>query len=145
MVRGTFSPARAWRPAVVARLARTLGLVFNHLCQTLPSVPTVTDDQPEYSISEFVLCGLFLGGAICFFIYAGYSFYNEQTYDAMEGTGLGLLLLGGSTDPKKYLIDCVTFPATLIESSGRDTSLTILAALLGTGLWLAGLAGNWFF
>ncbi len=25
MVRGTFSPARAWRPAVVARLARTLG------------------------------------------------------------------------------------------------------------------------
>ena len=24
-VRGTFSPARAWRPAVVARLARTLG------------------------------------------------------------------------------------------------------------------------
>ena len=27
MVRGTFSPARAWRPAVVARLARTLGLI----------------------------------------------------------------------------------------------------------------------
>ena len=26
MVRGTFSPARAWRPAVVARLARTLGV-----------------------------------------------------------------------------------------------------------------------
>ena len=25
-VRGTFSPARAWRPAVVARLARTLGV-----------------------------------------------------------------------------------------------------------------------
>ena len=25
MVRGTFSPARAWRPAVVVRLARTLG------------------------------------------------------------------------------------------------------------------------
>ena len=26
MVRGTFSPARAWRPAVVARLAQTLGV-----------------------------------------------------------------------------------------------------------------------
>ncbi|CAD5374413.1 hypothetical protein RA210_U580001 [Rubrivivax sp. A210] len=26
MVLCTFSPARAWRPAVVARLARTLGL-----------------------------------------------------------------------------------------------------------------------
>ncbi|CAD5373562.1 hypothetical protein RA210_U360002 [Rubrivivax sp. A210] len=25
MVRGTFSPARAWRPTVGARLARTLG------------------------------------------------------------------------------------------------------------------------
>ena len=30
-VRGTFSPARAWRPAVVARLARTLGVT-----KTLP-------------------------------------------------------------------------------------------------------------
>jgi hypothetical protein len=28
-VRGTFSPARAWRPAVVARLARTLGVMFS--------------------------------------------------------------------------------------------------------------------
>jgi len=27
VVRGTFSPARAWRPAVVARLARTLGIM----------------------------------------------------------------------------------------------------------------------
>ena len=29
MVHGTFSPARAWRPAVVARLARTLGPMLN--------------------------------------------------------------------------------------------------------------------
>ncbi len=28
-VRGTFSPARAWRPAAVARLARTLGVKSN--------------------------------------------------------------------------------------------------------------------
>ena len=28
MVRGTFSPARAWRPAVGARLARTLGIAM---------------------------------------------------------------------------------------------------------------------
>ena len=34
MVRGTFSPARAWRPAVVARLARTLG-VTNRMRRTL--------------------------------------------------------------------------------------------------------------
>ena len=31
--RGTFSPARAWRPAVVARLARTLGSAGNILRQ----------------------------------------------------------------------------------------------------------------
>ena len=30
-VRGTFSPARAWRPAAVARLAQTLGIT-----KTLP-------------------------------------------------------------------------------------------------------------
>ena len=30
MVRCTFSPARAWRPAVVAPLARTLGLMSEH-------------------------------------------------------------------------------------------------------------------
>ena len=36
MVRCTFSPARAWRPAVVARLARTLG-VTEHM-----SLPTTT-------------------------------------------------------------------------------------------------------
>jgi hypothetical protein len=30
-VRGTFSPARAWRPAVVARLARTLGITLNNV------------------------------------------------------------------------------------------------------------------
>ena len=42
MVRGTFSPARAWRPAVVARLARTLGVAIHsramqtryHYCST---------------------------------------------------------------------------------------------------------------
>jgi hypothetical protein len=31
VVRGTFSPARAWRPAVVSRLARTLGLAWRTL------------------------------------------------------------------------------------------------------------------
>ena len=46
MVRGTFSPSRRWRPAVVARLARTLGLTERvyfftsfqvNLQQTMPS------------------------------------------------------------------------------------------------------------
>ena len=38
-VRGTFSPARAWRPAVVARLARTLG-------HTLAAAPLQGHEQP---------------------------------------------------------------------------------------------------
>ena len=38
-VRGTFSPARAWRPAVVARLARTLGRIANTLAGQLATSP----------------------------------------------------------------------------------------------------------
>ena len=34
-VRGTFSPARAWRPAVVTRLARTLGLRTHPLLSSM--------------------------------------------------------------------------------------------------------------
>ena len=54
MVRSTFSPARAWRPAVVARLARTLGVTTaihapnRATLRNLPSeeiMPTAT--QPE--------------------------------------------------------------------------------------------------
>ena len=41
MVRGPFSPARAWRPAVAARLARTLGLAKNALGCTLLNPKTV--------------------------------------------------------------------------------------------------------
>ena len=33
-VRGTFSPARAWRPAVAARLARTLGIRRTAVCRS---------------------------------------------------------------------------------------------------------------
>ena len=40
MVRGTFSPARAWRPAVAARLARTLG--HTH---ALPAAITTTKSK----------------------------------------------------------------------------------------------------
>ena len=62
-------------------------------------------EASEYSILEFTLCGLFLGGAICFFIYAAHALYLGDTFDATEGAGLALLLLGGSVDPRKYLMD----------------------------------------
>jgi hypothetical protein len=47
VVRGTFSPVRAWRPAVVARLARTLGGIV---------VTMVTIDTTRYSavVAAFV-------------------------------------------------------------------------------------------
>ena len=44
MVRGTFSPARAWRPAVVARLARTLGVMNGIIFRVVEEFP-----EPEFS------------------------------------------------------------------------------------------------
>ena len=38
MVRCTFSPARAWRPAVGARLARTLAVISQQWCLELSSL-----------------------------------------------------------------------------------------------------------
>ena len=47
MVRGTFSPARAWRPAVVARLARTLGI-------TNEPRALVGQEQPSHGLSPIL-------------------------------------------------------------------------------------------
>jgi hypothetical protein len=47
----TFSPARAWRPAVVARLARTLGVAISTI---IPSTP-----DPLFSLAVPALAGLF--------------------------------------------------------------------------------------
>lgn len=52
-------------------------------------------DWPDYSITEYVLCGLFLGGAIVCFIYAGHAWAGDAPFDALESAGGGLLLLGG--------------------------------------------------
>ena len=45
MVRGTFSPARAWRPAVVSRLARTLGLAVRLVFPLGASAISVASDS----------------------------------------------------------------------------------------------------
>jgi hypothetical protein len=44
VVRGTFSPARAWRPAVGARLARTLGRTSARPCMLTASSPLGISD-----------------------------------------------------------------------------------------------------
>ena len=101
------------------------------------------DEGPDYSVTEYVLCGLFLGGAVVSFIVAGHAWANDEASDAMEATGAGLLLLGGSVDPVRYVVDTLTFLWRRTEPAGRDTWLTRIAAGSGLLLWLAGVAGNW--
>ena len=100
-------------------------------------------DWPDYSVTEYVLCAVFLGGAIVCFLYAGHAWASGAPYDALEQAGAGLLLLGGSVDPVRYVVDMLTFLWHATEPAGRDTWITRLAAGLGLLLWLAGLAGNW--
>jgi len=62
-VRGTFSPARAWRPAVVARLARTLGRTerrFQSACCLVnfcPPASAQVEESARKSRSQ-ILCAL---------------------------------------------------------------------------------------
>ncbi|CAM3937746.1 hypothetical protein [Roseateles saccharophilus] len=101
-------------------------------------------DGPDYSIAEYLLCGLCLASAIACFLYAGHAWADDAPFDALESAGGGLLLLGGSVDPVRHVVDTLTFPWHANEPAGRDTWITRVAAGLGLLLWLAGLAGNWF-
>lgn len=100
-------------------------------------------DWPDYSVTEYVLCGLFLGGAVVCFIVAGHAWVSDETCDAMEAAGGGLLLLGGAPDPVRHVVDTLSFPWRATEPAGRGTQLTRAGAGLGVLLWLAGFAGNW--
>ena len=100
-------------------------------------------DWPDYSITEYVLCGLCLGGAIVSSVVAGHAWAVDEPWDALQHAGAGLLLLGGSVDPVRYVVDTLTFPWHATEPAGRDTWITRIAAGLGLAMWLAGLAGNW--
>jgi len=102
----------------------------------------VMRDHPEYDLVEFLLCGLFIAASGVSLVWAGASFYRGEPFSALEGAGLGLMFLGGGASPKHYLLDCLTFPLSFIEGTGRETPTTVLAAGAGLLLWLAGLAGN---
>lgn len=99
-------------------------------------------DWPDYSVTEYLLCGLCLGGAIVCLIVAGHAWAVGEIYDALEAAGGALLLLGGCVDPVGYVVDTLTWPWQATEPTGRDTWITRTAAGLGLLLWLAGLAGN---
>ena len=100
-------------------------------------------DPPEYDISEMLLSGLFIAAGISYLIFAGYSYFTDEPFDALEGAGLSLLLLGGSVDPRKYLLDCLSFPFPFAERAGRDTRVTMVAAGLGLAMWVSGVVLNW--
>lgn len=100
-------------------------------------------EVPEYSITEFALAALCFAASISFFIWAAHSLALSQPFRAAEGFGGGLMLLSGCADPKKHIIDCLTFPLSIAESAGRDTPLTILATYLGLTIWLIGMCLDW--
>jgi len=99
-------------------------------------------DWPDYSVTEYLLCALCLAGAIVCLIAAGRDWAYGEAFDALEDAGAGLLLLGGSVDPVRYVVDTLTFPWHATEPAGRDTWITRAAAGLGLLLWLTGVAGN---
>lgn len=99
-------------------------------------------DHPDYDIVEFLLCGLFIAAAGSCLVWGGASLYRGEHFSALEGAGLALMFLGGGASPKQYLMDCLTFPFSFVEGSGRETPLTVFAAGAGLALWLLGLAGN---
>ena len=99
-------------------------------------------DHPEYDISEFLLCGIFIAAAAASLVWAGASLYLGDKFTATEGAGLALMFLGGGAHPKQYVLDCLTFPFSFIENSGRETPVTVFAAFMGLALWIVGLVGN---
>lgn len=102
------------------------------------------DDHPDYDIGEFILAGLFIAGSLASFVWAGACLWDHELAPFAQGCGLSLMLLGGSVHPKKYIADCLTFPFTFMEPSGRETPITLFGAGLGFALWLAGLIGDYF-
>ncbi len=95
-------------------------------------------DLPSLTITEFLLAALYFAAALSSSIWAGHAWYLGDEYRAMQGAGFALALLAGCADPKKYFVDCYTFPFELVRTSGRETPLTVIGALLGTAMALAG-------
>lgn len=102
------------------------------------------EEPPEYSISEFLLGSLFFAAAVSALIWAGHAYFVGKPYDAMKGAGLSLILFAGCTDPLSYFGNYISFPYRIVASAGRDTNVTMLAAILGSVLFTAGWLLNWF-
>jgi hypothetical protein len=101
------------------------------------------EEPPEYSISEFLLAALFMCGGLACLIWAAHEFSVEHPFAAMKGAGLALILFAGSVDPLRLYGDLLAFPFRFVDSAGRDTRLTMLAAVLGSLLFVAGALLGW--
>jgi hypothetical protein len=101
-------------------------------------------DNPEYDVIEFLLAGLFVAGASASLVWAGSSLYLHELPSFAEGSGLSLMFFSGIAHPKKYVLDCLTFPFTVMERTGRETPLSVFAGALGFALWLGGLLASHF-
>jgi hypothetical protein len=102
-------------------------------------------ELPEYSITELVLAALCFAVSVGCFLWAAHALAESEPFSAAQGFGAGLMLLGGCADPKKHLLDCLTFPFSVAERAGRDSLLTVAAAYLGFAPWLAGSGLEWFY
>ena len=101
------------------------------------------EEPPEYSISEFLLGSLFFTAALVCLIWAAHAFTTDRPYGAMKGSGLALIMFSGSVDPLRFYGDLISFPYRFIDSAGRDTSVTMLGAILGSLLFTAGALLGW--
>lgn len=101
------------------------------------------EDPPEYSISEFLLGALFFAAGLACLILATHAFITGEGYAAMKGAGLALIMFSGCVDPLRFYGDLFAFPFRLADSAGRDTRITMLAAVLGSMLFMAGALLGW--
>lgn len=101
------------------------------------------EDPPEYSISEFLFGSLFFAAALVCLIWALGELISDRPYSAMKGAGLALIMFSGSVDPLRFYGDILSFPFRFVGSAGRDTSITMFGALLGSILFAAGWLLGW--
>jgi hypothetical protein len=95
-------------------------------------------DRPQFSIGEFVLSGLFLGGAFSSLILTLKLISDTDVYDAMESGGLTIMFFTAVADPVNFGMNFMTFPLKLWERSGHETLITMLAAYIGLALFALG-------
>jgi hypothetical protein len=95
-------------------------------------------DRPQFSIGEFVLSGLFLGGAFSSLILTLKLISDADVYDAMESGGLTIMFFTAVADPVNFGMNFMTFPLKLWERSDHETLVTMLAAYIGLALFALG-------